>query len=49
MLSHVHSERLPAEAKAARLFLSALVFNNLANSYTFTDLTGQVIRGNAHL
>jgi hypothetical protein len=49
MLSHVHSKRLLAEAKAARLFLSVLVSNNLVNSYTLTDLTKQVIRGNVHL
>jgi hypothetical protein len=39
MLSHVYSERLPAKAKAARLSLGALVFNNLINNYTLTDLT----------
>jgi hypothetical protein len=49
MLFHVHSKRLLAKAKVARLSLSALVFNNLANNYTFTDLTKQVIKNNTHL
>jgi hypothetical protein len=39
MLSHIYSKQLLAKAKVAKLFLSALVFNNLVNSYTFTDLT----------
>jgi hypothetical protein len=49
MLSHIHSKRLPAKAKTAKLFLSALIFNNLINSYTLTDLTKQVIRGDVYL
>jgi hypothetical protein len=48
MLSHVYSKRLSAKAKAARLFLGALVFNNLVNSYILTNLTGQVIRDDVH-
>jgi hypothetical protein len=49
MLSYIYGKRLPAEAKAAKLSLNALVFNNLVNSYTFTDLTKQVIRDNIYL
>jgi hypothetical protein len=49
MLSHVHGEQLPAKAKAAKSFLGALVSNNLVNSYTFTDLTEQVIKDNVYL
>jgi hypothetical protein len=49
MLSHVYNKRLPAKAKAARLFLGALVFNDLADSYTLTNLTRQVIRDNVYL
>jgi hypothetical protein len=49
MLSHVHSEQLLTKAKVARLSSNALVFNNLANNYTLTDLTKQVIRSNTHL
>jgi hypothetical protein len=49
MLSHVHSKQLPAKAKTAKSSLSALVFNNLVNNYTFTDLTKQVIRDNTYL
>jgi hypothetical protein len=49
MSSYIHSKRLSAKAKTAKLFLSALVFNNLVNSYTLTNLTEQVIRDNTHL
>jgi hypothetical protein len=49
MLSHVHSERLPAKAKAARLSLGALVSNNLVNSYTLINSIKQVIKSDTHL
>jgi hypothetical protein len=49
MSSYIHGKRLPAKAKAAKLSLGALVFNNLVNGYIPTDLTEQVIRGDAHL
>jgi hypothetical protein len=49
MLSYVHSKQLPAKAKAARLFLGALVSDDLANNYTLINLTKQVIRGDTYL
>jgi hypothetical protein len=49
MLSHVYSKQLPAKAKATKLSLGALVSNNLANSYTLTNLTEQVIRNKIYL
>jgi hypothetical protein len=49
MSSYIYNKRLPAKAKAARSSLSALVSNNLADGYTSTDLTKQVIRSDTHL
>jgi hypothetical protein len=49
MLSHVYSKQLLAKAKIARLSLSALMFNNLADNYTLINLTKQVIKNNVYL
>jgi hypothetical protein len=48
MLFYIYSKWLPAKAKVAKLFLGALVSNNLINSYILTDLTKQVIKDNTH-
>jgi hypothetical protein len=48
MSFYIHGKRLPAKAEAAKLFLGALVFNDLVDSYTLTNLTGQVTRDNTH-
>jgi hypothetical protein len=48
MLSYIYNKQLPAKAKAARLFLDALVFNNLVNGYTLINLTKQVIKDNIY-
>jgi hypothetical protein len=49
MLSHVHSKQLPAKAETARLSLGVLMFNNLTDSYTSTNLIRQVTKDNTHL
>jgi hypothetical protein len=49
MLSYIYSKRLPVKAEAAKSSLSALIFNNLANGYTPTNLIKQVTRDNTYL
>jgi hypothetical protein len=48
MLFYVYNKQLLAKAKAVKLFLNTLMFNNLANNYTFTNLTEQVIKNNIY-
>jgi hypothetical protein len=49
MLSYIYNKQLPAKVKAAKLFLSALMSNNLVDSYTSINLTEQVIKDSTYL